>query len=47
MKPSKSSILESERLRQKLKFQEKGRVEPTIEKIGIFLSKTTLNNLGY
>ena len=47
MKPSKSSISESERLQQKLKFQEKGRVEPIIEEIGIFLSKTTLNSLGY
>ena len=47
MRPSKSSISESERLQWKLKFQEKGRVEPRIEEIGIFLSKTTLNSLGY
>ena len=46
MRPSKSSISESERLRRKLKFQEKGRVEPRIEEIGIFLSKTTLNSLS-
>ena len=36
MRPSKSSILESERLRRKLKFQEKGRVEPRIEEIWNF-----------
>ena len=47
MRHSKSSISESERLWQKLKFQEKGRVEPRIEEIGIFLSNTTLNSLGY
>ena len=47
MRPSKSSISESERLWGKLKFQEKGRVEPRIEEIGIFLSETTLNSLGY
>ena len=45
MRPSKSSISESERLRRKLKFQEKGRVEPRVEEIGIFLSVTTLNSL--
>ena len=47
MRPSKSSISESKRLRQKLKFQEKGRIEPRIEEIGIFLSETTLNSIGY
>ena len=47
MRLSKSSILESERLQRKLKFQEKGRVEPRIEDIRIFLSVTTPNNLGY
>ena len=47
MRPSKSSISESERLRRKLKFQEKGRVGPRIEEIRIFLFKTTLNSLGY
>ena len=47
MRPSKSSISESERLRRKFKFQEKGQVEPRTEEIEIFLSKTTLNSLGY
>ena len=47
MRSSKSSISESERLWRKLKFQEKGRVEPRIEEIRIFLSETTLNNPGY
>ena len=47
MRPSKSSISELERLRWKLKFQEKGRVKPRIEDIRIFLSETTLNSLGY
>ena len=47
MRPSKSSISESERLRPKLKFQEKGRVEPRIEEKELFLSVTTLNSLGY
>ena len=47
MRLSKSSILESEMLRRKLKFQEKGRTEPRIEDIRIFLSVTTLNSLGY
>ena len=47
MRPSKSSISEYERLRRKLKFQEKGRVEPRIEEIEIFLSETTVNSLGY
>ena len=47
MRPPKSSISESERLQRKLKFQEKGQVEPRIEEIGIFLSMTTLNSLGY
>ena len=47
LKPSKSSISVSERSQWKLKFEEKGRVEPRIEDIGIFLSVTTLNSLGY
>ena len=47
MRSSKSSILESESLRRKLKFQEKGLVELRIEEIRIFLSETTLNSLGY
>ena len=47
MRPPESSISESERLRRKLKFQEKGRVKPRIEEIGIFLSETTINSLGY
>ena len=47
MRPSKSSISESERLQRKIKFHEKGRVEPRTEEIGMFLSKTTLNSLGY
>ena len=47
MRLSKSSISESERLQRKLKFKEKGRVEPRIEDIRIFLSVTTPNNLGY
>ena len=47
MRPFKSSISESERLRRKLKFPEKGRVEPRIEEIEIFLSETTVNSLGY
>ena len=47
MRPSKSSISELERLRRKLKFQEKGRVESRIEEIEIFLSETTINSLGY
>ena len=47
MRSSKTSISESDRLRQKLKFQEKGQVEPRIEEIGIFSSVTILNNLGY
>ena len=46
MRLSKSSISESERLRWKLKFQEKGRVDPRIEEIGMFLSMTTLSSLG-
>ena len=33
MRPSKSSISKSERLQRKLKFQEKGWVEPRIEEI--------------
>ena len=33
MRPSKSSISASDRLRQKLKFHEKGRVDPRIEEI--------------
>ena len=41
MRRSSSSISESVRLRWKLKFHEKGRVEPRIEDIGIFLSITT------
>ena len=47
MRHSRSSISESVRLRRKLKFHEKGRAEPTIEDIGIFLFITTLNSLGY
>ena len=47
MRPSKSSISGSYRLRRKLKFQEKGRVDPRIEEMRIFLSVTTLNSLGY
>ena len=47
MRHSRSSISESERLQRKLKFQEKGPAEPRIEEIGIFLSVTTLNSLGY
>ena len=47
MRHSRSSISESERLRWKLKFQEKGQAEPRIEEIGLFLSVTTLNSLGY
>ena len=47
MRPSKSSISESERLRWKLKFQEKGRVKLRIEEMEIFLFETTLNSLGY
>ena len=47
MRHSRSSISESERLRRKLKFQEKGRAKPRIEDIEIFLSVTTLNSLGY
>ena len=47
MRHSRSSISESERLRQKLKFQEKGQAETRIEEIGLFLSVTTLNSLGY
>ena len=35
MRLSKSSISESERLRRKLKFQEKGRANPRIEDMGI------------
>ena len=46
IRPSKSSISKSERLLE-LKFQEKGRVEPRIQEIGIFVSETTLNSLGY
>ena len=46
MRHSRSFISESERLRRKLKFQEKGRAEPRIEEIGIFLSVITLNSLG-
>ena len=46
MRPSKSSISESDRLRLKFKFQEKGRVGPRTEEIWMFLSKTTLNSLG-
>ena len=47
MRLSRFFILESIRLQRKLKFYEKGRVEPRIEDIGIFLSMTTLNSLGY
>ena len=47
IRPSKSSISESERFRRKLKFQENGRVDPRIEEIGVFLSVTTLSSLGY
>ena len=47
MRRSKSSISGSERLQRKLKFHEKGRTEPRIEDIEIFLSVTTLNSLGY
>ena len=47
MRCSRSFISESERLRRKLKFHEKGRTESRIEDIGIFLSVTTLNSLGY
>ena len=47
MRPSKSSMSESERFRRKLKFQENERVEPRIEEIGVFLSVTTLSILGY
>ena len=47
MRPLKSSIPESKMLQRKLKLQEKGRVEPRIEEIRIFLSVTTLNSLGY
>ena len=47
MRRSRSFISESIRLRRKLKFHEKGRAEPRIEDIGIFLSITTLNSLGY
>ena len=36
IRPSKSSISESERFRRKLKFQENGRVDPRIEEIGVF-----------
>ena len=47
MRLSKSSISESERLRRKLKFQEKGRAEPRIDDMGRFLAVTILNSLGY
>ena len=47
LRPSKSSISVLKRSRWKLKFEEKGQVEPRIEDIGIFLSVTTLNSLGY
>ena len=47
MRPSKSSILESERFWRKLKFQENGRVDPRIEEIGVFLFVTILSSLGY
>ena len=47
MRRSRSSISELVRLRRKLKFHEKGRAELRIEDIGIFLSVTTLNSLGY
>ena len=47
MRRSRSSISESKRLRRKLKFHVKGRLEPIIEDIGIFLFVTTLNSLGY
>ena len=47
MRRSRSSISESVRFRRKLKFHEKGRDEPRIEEIGIFLSITTRNSLGY
>ena len=47
IRPSKSTISESERFRRKLKFQENGRVDPRIEEIGVFLSVTTLSSLGY
>ena len=47
MRLSKSSISRSDRLRRKLKFHEKGRVDPRIKEIWIFLSVTTLNSLGY
>ena len=47
MRRSRFSISESERLRRKLKFHEKGWSEPRIEDIGILLFVTTLNSLGY
>ena len=47
MRRSRSSISESVRLRRKLKFHEKGRDKPKIEDIGILLSITTRNSLGY
>ena len=47
MRHSRSSISKKVRLRRKLKFQEKGRAEPRIEEIEIFLFVTTLNSLGY
>ena len=47
MKRSRSSISESVRLWRKLKYHEKGRDEPRIEDIGIFLSITTRYSLGY
>ena len=42
---SSSSISESERLRRKLKFQEKGKVNPRIKEMGRFLTMTILNSL--
>ena len=42
---SSSSISKSERLRRKLKFQEKGKVNPRIKEMGRFLTMTILNSL--
>ena len=47
MRRSRSSISESDRLWRKLKFHEKGWAKLRIEDIGIFLSVSTLNSLGY
>ena len=47
MRRSRFSISESERLRRKLKFYEKGRSKSRIEDIVIFFSVITLNSLGY